>query len=328
MSRSNTIITFIVGILVILFAILFVLYKVFFAPVGGTASSVIFSIPINVNSSQIPAELKSKGYIKSTLGFDVAIALHGGMKSITPGGYSIAPNMSAFTIARVLSHKPAMQWVVIPEGVRKEEIGEIVAKKIGWTPAQLQDWDTSATNQAANNFEGVYFPSTYLIANTATPEDVAKELIAQFDTQFAPYAKEAIAQNIKWTTALKIASLVQREAAGPSDMPLVAGIIWNRLLKNMKLQIDATVQYARGNTGAGWWAPVTHADLSIQSPYNTYLYTGLPPHPIDDPGIDAINAVLNPATTTCMYYLHDANGVIHCSDTYAGQQANIKQYLQ
>jgi UPF0755 protein len=109
-------------------------------------------------------------------------------------------------------------------------------------------------------------------------------------------------------------------------MPLIAGILWNLLLQNMKLQIDATVQYARGNTGSGWWAPITHADESIDSPYNTYLHTGLPPHPISNPGLEAIDAVLNPKTTTCMYYLHDKNGMIHCSATYGGQLANIRMY--
>ncbi len=95
----------------------------------------------------------------------------------------------------------------------------------------------------------------------------------------------------------------------------------------MKLQVDSTIQYARGNTGKGWWAPITVADEKIDSPYNTYLYTGLPPHPIDNPGLDAINAVLNPAKTNCMYYLHDTSGNIHCSATYQGHLQNIQTYL-
>ncbi|HEX4104514.1 MAG TPA: endolytic transglycosylase MltG, partial [Candidatus Paceibacterota bacterium] len=184
-------------------------------------------------------------------------------------------------------------------------------------------------------FEGVYFPDTYLIPTSSTPAEVAARLVAQFNTSFAPYAAEALQQNIKWTTALTLASIIQREAAGPQDMALVSGILWNRLLATppMKLQVDSTVQYARGNADAatgsdGWWAPIAPADESINSPYNTYLNAGLPPHPISDPGLDAIAAALNPASTSCLYYIHDASGTIHCSATYAGQQANIQEYLQ
>lgn len=222
---------------------------------------------------------------------------------------------------------PSEVWVVIPPGLRKEEIAAILTDKLKWTSAQENDF-LAATDASPDYFEGVYFPDSYLIPRNETPAGVEKRLVAHFEEEFAPDAKIAAAQNIKWTTVLKIASLIQREAAGTSDMPLISGIIWNRLDQNMKLQIDATVQYARGNTGAGWWAPITHADESIDSPYNTYLYAGLPPHPIANPGLDAINAVLNPATTTCLYYIHDSSRNIHCATTDAEQAANIKEYLQ
>ena len=131
-----------------------------------------------------------------------------------------------------------------------------------------------------------------------------------------------------WTTGLRLASVVQREAAGKEDMPLVAGILWNRLLKGMKLEVDSTVQYARGKTDKCWWAPIKPGDITeIDSPYNTYKYKGLPPHPIDNPGIDAIEAVLNPTETDCLYYLHDNNGQIHCAKTYEEHKANIEKYL-
>jgi UPF0755 protein len=97
----------------------------------------------------------------------------------------------------------------------------------------------------------------------------------------------------------------------------------------MNLEIDATVQYARGNTGSGWWAPVTSGDIqNIDSYYNTYKYKGLPPFPISNPGIDAIEAVLHPAETDCLYYLHDNNRQIHCAKTYEEHQANIEEYLK
>jgi len=154
-------------------------------------------------------------------------------------------------------------------------------------------------------------------------------MIRHFDEKFAPYLPQFAKQNIIWTTGLRLASIVQREAAGKQDMPLIAGILWNRLLKEMKLEVDATVQYARGKTETGWWAPIKPSDIGeIDSPYNTYKYQGLPPHPISNPGIDAIEAVLNPTETDCLYYLHDDNRQIYCAATYEEHVANIEKYLR
>jgi UPF0755 protein len=221
-----------------------------------------------------------------------------------------------------------MKWVVIPEGLRKEEIADIISNTLGWSEEEENKWINTYTAMDYDHTEGVYFPDTYLIPVDEAPLDVAKRLQAKFNEKFAPYATEAVKENIKWTTLLRLASVVQREAANKSDMPMVAGILWNRLLKNMKLEVDATLQYARGDTGEGWWAPITVADKQVNSQYNTYKNTGLPPHPISNPGLEAIEAALHPASTTCLYYLHDKTGTIHCSDTFEGHKQNITNYLK
>ncbi len=304
-----------------------VAYAMLFAAPGTNTEQQQFTIPLEATSTPVvAAQLQQAGLVKNAWAFQVAFGLHKG--NIQAGGYLLSPSMNAWQAARVLSQPPALRWAVIPEGLRKEEIAAILAKALDWSSAQEQEWIATDTAQNPDYIEGVYFPDTYLIPITDTPAQVAQRLIAKFEEKFAPYAKEAIAQNIRWVTVLRLASIVQREAAGKSDMPLVAGILWNRLLKNMKLQVDSTVQYARGNTGKGWWAPISVADEKIDSPYNTYLYAGLPPHPIDNPGLDAINAVLNPAKTDCMYYLHDTAGQIHCAVTYQEHLKNIQTYLQ
>lgn len=179
-----------------------------------------------------------------------------------------------------------------------------------------------------NYIEGVYSPDTYLIPVAESTGDVAKRLISKFNEKFAVYLPEFNAENVKWTTALTMASIVQREASGNADMPLIAGILWNRLNQDMPLDVDSTLQYVRGDVGNGWWAPITVADKKTSSPYNTYLNNGLPPHPISNPGISAIEATLNPATTDCLYYLHDSNHVTHCAATYAEHLQNIETYLK
>jgi len=299
-------------------------------PFSGSGETVRFVVPLgdtDKNTVSYGARLlQDKGVIKSVWAFRIISSFYGLNGELQPGAYVFIRGWNNFMVAASLK-SPEEVWVVIPEGVRKEEIADIVGKKLSWSEAERQqfvDYDSFKSDY----FEGAYFPDTYLIPVKDTPTDVALRLKARFNNELTKYSSELTKQNIKWTTALKIASIVQREAAGKSDMPLIAGIIWNRLLQNMKLDIDATLQYARGDKGNGWWAPIRVEDKSLDSPYNTYLYAGLPPHPIDNPGIDALGAVLNPQKTNCLYYLHDNDGVTRCSPTYEGHLANIQKYLR
>ncbi len=309
-------------------------YVTLFSAPQRQAALEQFTVAIgNNDTNQVAQQLKVQGFIRSELGFKIAFFGLTGTNSICldciqPGAYKISKAMDVWQIAKILKQEPYMKWVIIPEGLRKEQIAEILAGVLGWNDQQKSDWINKFTAMEYDHVEGVYFPDTYLIPTAETPLDVAQRFINKFNEKFASYADKFTAANIKWTTALKIASIIQRETANQADMPLIAGIIWNRLNIGMKLEIDATVQYARGNTGDGWWAPITVADKKIDSPYNTYLYKGLTPHPISNPGVDAIDAVLNSAETDCLYYLHDPNKQIHCAKTYEEHLANIEKYLK
>lgn len=286
-----------------------------------------FVVPLTVTTADTLADkLKTEGFITSTTAFSLAYTARGG-GAVVPGGYKISKEMNSLEIAGVLHKTPYMKWITIPEGLRKEEIAALFVRNLGWTEKQRTDWITTYTTMKFDYREGTYFPETYLIPVDEAPLDVANRLIAKFNEKFNPYLPEFNAQNIKWTTGLTFASIVQREAAGKDDMALIAGILWNRLDKGMYLGVDATLQYARGNTGAGWWAPIKVADKSLDSPFNTYTKKGIPPRPIANPGITAIEATLHPTQTDCLYYLHDNEGQIHCAVTYEEHQANIQKYL-
>lgn len=307
--------------------ILGILYTLFLRAPALRAEKENFIISQSSSPSAVLDKLAVNGFLRSRDGFNFMLRLRG-VGAIAPGGYVIAKSLNAWQLAGVFASSPRMKWVTIPEGLRKEEIVVILQKALGWSDEATWHWLTVDTAADADHSEGVYFPDTYLIPIDEVPADVAARLRAKFEEVFASYAKDALKQNIKWTTALKLASLVQREAAGKDDMPLIAGILWNRLEQNMNLGVDATVQYARGDTGRGWWAPITAADKKIDSPYNTYKHQGLTPHPIDNPGLYAIRAAVDPAKTSCLYYLHDSSGVIHCAKTYEEHQANINKYLR
>jgi len=232
------------------------------------------------------------------------------------------------TGTQVFQNNMNMKWVVIPPGLRKEEIADLLATNLNWTKAQETKWINFYTRLKYDHIEGVYFPESYLIPVNETPLQTANRLIAKFNENFQPYLPLFNKQNIQWTKGLTLASIVQREAANDADMPLIAGILLNRLNQKIPLSVDATLQYVRGNTGAGWWAPITASDKKTVSAYNTYKNVGLPPHPICNPGLPAIEAVLYPTKTDCLYYLHDKDHITHCAVTYAEHLANIQKYLK
>ena len=292
------------------------------------AGPAIFTIS-RTNQEQTTKRLSDGKYLRFPWALPLARIMTLRFGSIEPGGYRISQSMNARELVIVLTSEPQLKWITIPEGLRKEEIGERLAKELHWSNEELEKWNTTYTAMQYDYREGVYFPDTYLIPTDENGLDTAKRTINRFNERFAGYPEEFTAKNIKWTTALTLASIIQREAAGPHDMPLIAGILWNRLDQNKQLEIDATVQYARGKTENDWWSPIKGSDTrSIESPFNTYLNKGLPPHPISNPGMDAIEAVLNPEATDCIYYLHDSEGIIHCSASFAEHELNMDQSLR
>ena len=281
------------------------------------STTTVFTVS-KANQKQTTERLVESGYLRFSLSLPIARIMMLRFGTIDPGGYKISKGMNARELIVKLTSEPQLKWITIPEGLRKEEIGERLAKELHWSSEELDKWNTTYTAMQYDYREGVYFPDTYLIPVDENGLDTAKRMINRFNERFLGYPEKFTAKNIKWTTALTLASIVQREAAGSNDMPLIAGILWNRLDQNKQLEIDATVQYARGKTDKGWWSPIKGSDTrTIESPFNTYLNKGLPPHPISNPGMDAIDAVLNPEETDCIYYLHDNDRVIHCSASFA-----------
>ncbi|MFA5778202.1 MAG: endolytic transglycosylase MltG [Candidatus Paceibacterota bacterium] len=217
---------------------------------------------------------------------------------------------------------PSMRIVRVEEGLRKEEVAQILENKLDWSEKDRIDFINST------KVEGHYFPKTYLIYKDEEPSVVSATMLDEFSAQVSKVKKPKSKQIVNEDTAIKIASIIQREAGGKSDMALISGIIWNRIFNGMKLQVDATLQYAKGNEEDGWWGEVNPEDKKIKSSFNTYLHEGLPPGAIANPGIAAINAAYNPQKTSCLFYLHDKKRRIHCAKTYEEHKKNIEIYLK
>ncbi len=321
---------FLAGIPALLIVAGFCLYYFFLAAPKGKAPTDVFSLTANQTAlNTIANNLHRQGFIKSPAAFKIILQLKN--SSIDSGGYRISKSMNAWQIAQKITGQPELKWVTIPEGWRKEQIANRLAEELNWSREEKENWIYNYTTMEYDYIEGVYFPDTYLIPLDESGLEVAQRMINRFKEKFAPYYDKFLEKDIKWTTALKLASLVQREAGGKGDMPIVAGILWNRLLEDTKLEVDATIQYIRDDEEEitdNFWRPIKPADKEIESQYNTYKNKGLPLFPICNPGLDAIEAVLNPAETDCFYYLHEPSGQIHCAETYQGHLENIEKYLK
>lgn len=240
---------------------------------------------------------------------------------IQAGDHRLSPSMTAAEVAKSLTLATNDVWITVVEGARADEIADILKKEI---KTYKESW-----RGQLNENEGYLFPDTYLMPKDAEILQVLSIFKNNFDAKYATL--EIKDSSLTKDEIVIIASLVEREAAFAEDRPLVASVILNRLNIGMKLDIDATVQYVLGfqKDEKDWWKKnLTLEDLEIKSPYNTYRNAGLPPTPISNPGLAALNAVINAPNTNYIYYLSDREGRNHYAETLEEHQENIRRYQE
>lgn len=270
----------------------------------------IFVVPQGQPAKIIGKRLQAEKLIKNQLAFNFLVDQQNLSSQLQAGDFRLSPSMDLKTIVDSLTHGSLDYWITFPEGLRAEEYAEKLSAKANLDP--------QAFILAAKPFEGRLFPDTYLIPQTASIEDIVALLTETFARKSPTQEKDLII----------LASLIEREAKHSQDRLLVSSVLHNRLEINMALQIDATVQYVVGKPNNWWKKELTKIDLAISSPYNTYLNSGLPPQPIANPGLAALEAAVNPATTNYLYYVSDSSGYNHYAATLEEHQRNIAQYLQ
>ncbi len=201
--------------------------------------------------------------------------------------------------------------LTFPEGLRREDMAKLLQDKTHLSGQEYLDATGPGTRGAeragvarATSLEGFLFPATYEIGTETTVPYLIDQQLAAFDGKLGginlTFAKS---RNLTQYDVLIIASMVEREVIEPSERPIVAGVIYNRLKRKMRLDIDATVQYA-----VGAWRPLTAKDLAIDSPYNTRKFPGLPPGPIANPGLASITAAARPKQSAFLYYVAREDG--------------------
>ena len=222
------------------------------------------------------------------------------------------------------------RFVNIKPGMRKEQVAKIFKKTLGWSDQGKKDFLNPEKYATLPLEEGSFAPGIYFLNSKTDPQTAQDMVNKRFTDDVLSRYSTSTAEIVPLNQALTIASLIQRETGGNEDMRLISGIIWNRIFNKMNLQIDATLQYAKvGSTDTNnWWPDVKPADKYLKSPYNTYLHAGLPPTPIANPSVAAVVAALNPTKTSCLFYFHDKDGAIHCTNTYKEHVTLLKQYYK
>ena len=244
---------------------------------------------------------------------------HGLDTRIQAGRFALTGAMSIVELAEALQLAIVSQSrLTVPEGWRLEQIAEALPSEgIGFTPEEfLQaaargDALEQQVGVSAATTEGFLFPETYALDAGTTAEGLVARMLSTFDERVSPEMRSRFeAQGLSLLQAVTLASIVEREAIVADERPLIAGVFLNRLRDGVRLEADPTVQYPLGRQATGeWWkAPLTQADLEIDSPFNTYRYTGLPPAPIASPGLSSLQAVAEPAQTDFLFFRAACDG--------------------
>ncbi len=283
-------------------------------------------------SRDIGELLYKQGAVKSVFLFQMIAKVQGIENSLQAGEYVLSQDMTIQQVIDTLAKgETAYQKITIPEGYTVEQIAKLLQEK--------QLGDEEKIKKLAQSFvpypymnnnnlnvvykaEGYMFPNTYRISKGTTEEQMLRMMTTQFDTQFTESMRtRANDMGLSIKDVIILASLVEKEAQLPQDRPIIAGVFINRLKQSMPLQSCATIQYILGYPKA----ELSVQDTEISSPYNTYQHMGLPPGPIANPGIAAIDAVLYPQRTEFVYFVADKKGAHHFSKTYEEHLVAIEQ---
>jgi UPF0755 protein len=291
------------------------------SPVGQ--SHEVFSLEVNQGDSAaaVVSRLESSGLVEDGTLLRNYLHYRGLDISIEAGGYVLTGEMTVREIAEALQRAEVRdRSLTIVEGWRREQIAQALDEAnlgiqysdfLQASSVVADEYPSIIDIPASSSLEGFLFPDTYSINTDMTAEELVISMLENFNKRVTGELRLGFSdQGLSLYQAVTLASIVEREAVVPAERELIASVFLNRLSMGMKLEADPTVQYALSQQPNGeWWkAPLSLTDLEINSPYNTYLYPGLPAGPICNPGLESLRAVAFPASTTYLYFRAQCDG--------------------
>lgn len=293
---------------------------VFFLPPQNEPIEHIVRIEEGDTLSDIALRLEQENVIKSAVAFEMLAKFYGGETTADAGDYLFdSTETTSEVLRRIVSgdYRLARKRVVVYEGMTIKQMSDEFQKYFAL-------FDAREFAVLSEGEEGYLFPDTYFFLPTVSAFEIYTAMRENFDTKIATVESQISGSGKSLNEILTMASIIEKEASNPKDRRLISGVLWTRIEKGMKLQVDAVFPYIIGKNTF----QLSYDDLAVDSPYNTYKYKGLPPGPIGSPGLDAIKAALEPEKTKYLYYLADIRGTTHYAATFAAHEKNINRYLR
>jgi UPF0755 protein len=308
----------------LIISIFILIIGIFFFPAeiitADEKEDVVIKIEKDQSVNEIARILKEQGIIRSVAAFKIYMRITGDDRSIMPGDYLFRSRASLAGTGYRISHgdyKIEQRKIIIPEGTSTAEIALIIQK-------EYPDFDAQDFIEKSRQYEGYLFPDSYELFQSTSTEIVLKTLRDNFEQKTMEVRKEAEEKGLIFEEVVNMASILEEEGKSKDDREIISGILYNRLNSKIPLQVDATFRYINAKTTKD----LTLADLKIQSPYNTYVNTGLPPTPITNPGLESIRAAINPKNSEFLYFLTGNDGSMHYSHTFEEHVQNKNKYLK
>jgi len=286
---------------------------------------VMVVIPKGQSLAKTADDLVEKNLLRSNWSLKILAKTQN--SNIQAGSFKLSAAMTPVEILDALQTGKLDYWVTFLEGWRREEFAENLVKTAAENGVELDEQEfIDLTDQK----EGYLFPDTYLFPMDASVGTIVSMLESTMDKNFSE-EMEAKAAQMGYTKQqiLTMASLIEREARTPQARKMVAGILWKRIANSWPLQVDASLQYAKGydKVTQSWWKEPVAADKNVNSAYNTYKNQGLPPGPICAPSLSSIEAALYPTASDYWYYITDLDGAMHYATTLEQHNQNVATYL-
>ncbi len=289
-------------------------------PIASYSSPLEFTIPAGSGARAIAEILYERQLIASDTLFYLMTLTYFDPSSLKAGTYRLLEPVSMFDLASQITRGDVVHDLITLTHIEGERATQIATK----AAVQLPKFDPVEFLDLASTSEGMLYPDTYYIDDDFTAQDLYTLLINTYKAKTAPLREQIQAHKLTETEILTLASIIEREANTDESMRMVSGILQNRLQIGMALQADASIEYVLDKD----LSELTPEDLKRDTPYNTYLYPGLPPTPIGNPGLAAISAVLNPTPSSYFYYITGDDGEFYFAKTFDEHRRNIARHLR
>jgi UPF0755 protein len=307
----------------------FIVYEQVIQP-GTPGPKVQVTVPEGATGRDIGRLLTEKGVIEHEGFFRLAIEIDGTDRAIRHGEYEVPKGLSALEVLRVMYEGPPMSLnanrhqVTVPEGLTIAQAAALFDNPQAFIEAASDPEIVARAGISTATLEGFLMPNTYYFDKPPTERQAVERMVEQFEKEWNKLvAGIPGAENFDKLAVVTIASLVEEEARVESERPLVAAVLYNRIAKKMPLQMDSTLQYALGKYGQR----LLYTDRDVDSPYNTYRNTGLPPGPISSPGVSCLAAALAPAKVDYLFFVSNADGKSHTfSSTMAEHERAVARF--